>query len=169
MNNNWSSNNRILTKETDLIIFETHVRVSKWIRHQISQVAQMSLFLERSTVVFTERIVMRSCSCASFCQVSEFVNMNSVLTVWIKALNWTCNLDWSCGILLTERNYTPSFWVVRVQNANGISDGLWSLRLIHEIRNWAGCASKSQTEFSQHYQKKFIKGLIIIIVSLNLI
>lgn len=150
MYNNWPSNNRMLPEKTYLIIFKAHVRVTKWIRNQISQIALMSLFLERSTVVFTKRIKMRSSCGTSFCQVSKFMNVNSVLTVWIKALYWTCNLDWSCSILLTERNDTPNLWAVWVQYTDGISGGLRGFRFIHKVRNWACRASESQAKFSQH-------------------
>lgn len=86
MDNHGSSDNRILPKEAHLIILKTHVRVSKWIRNQISQITQMPLFLEWSTVSFTERIVMGSSSNASVSQVTEFVNMNTVFAVWVQAL-----------------------------------------------------------------------------------
>lgn len=161
MHYNWSSYHWMLPEKTQLIILKAHVRVSKWVGNQISQVAQMSLFLERSAMVFTQWVVMRSSCDTSFSQVSEFVNVNSVFTVWIKALDWACNFDWGCRILLTERNDTSDFWAVRVQYADGISGGLWSFRLVHKIWNWAGGTSKGQTEFSQHCQRVFYKmGLI---------
>ncbi len=148
MNDNWSPNNWMLSEKTYLIVLETHVRVSEWVRNQISQIPQMSLLLERSTMSFAERIVMRPRGNTSVCQVSKFMNVNSVFTVWTETLDWTCDLDGSCCILLAERNDTPNFRVVWVQYANGISCGLWSLWFVHEVGNWACGASKGRTEFS---------------------
>ncbi len=65
MNNNWASNYRMLSKERDNVILEAHVRVSKRIRNQISEISNMSLFLERSTMVFSERIEMSASSGAA--------------------------------------------------------------------------------------------------------
>ena len=150
MDNHWSSDNWILSEKTDLIVLEAHVRVSKWIRNQISQVTQMSLFLERSAMSFTERIVMRSSCGTSVSQVSKFMNMDSVFAVRTKAFDWAGDFNGSCGVFLTEGNDTSDFWVVRVQDADGISGGLWRFGFVHEIGNRGGGAGQSQTEFSQH-------------------
>jgi hypothetical protein len=47
----------------------------------------MSFLLERSTMVFRQRIEVRSCSGTALGQITEFVNMDTVLTVWVKALD----------------------------------------------------------------------------------
>lgn len=121
----------------------------------------MPLFLEWSTMSFIERIVVGPGCDTSISQVSEFMDMNTVFTVWTKALNRTCNFNGSCCVILTERNDTSNFWVVWVQYANSIPCGLWCLWFVHEVWNWSGGTGKSQTEFSQHSIFDYVYKMVL--------
>jgi len=79
------------------------------------------------------------------------MNVDSMFTVRIKALEWAGDFDRSCCILLAEGNDSTNIGVVGVQDADGISCGFGCFRFVHKVWYGRGCTGKGQSEFSEHF------------------
>lgn len=61
------------------MIGKAHVSYSLTISLQITQISCMSVAIISSTVCLTVRIVMWPSTLAALCQITEFVNVNSMI------------------------------------------------------------------------------------------
>jgi hypothetical protein len=61
------------------MVGKAHVGYSLTIGHQITQVSSMPVAIIASTVCLAIRIVMRSCTLASLCQITELVNVDTMI------------------------------------------------------------------------------------------
>lgn len=114
MNHHRTPNNRVLPVKRNQLVSKAQVRIAKRVSHQVAQVPDVSLLRKRTAMLLVIRVEMGSSSCAPLSQISELVDVNTVFSVRIEALNGKCYFGRGVDAVLTKRCYSSHIRLVRV-------------------------------------------------------
>ena len=110
---------------------EAHVRASKGIGLQVSEVSSMRLLAQGTTVAFVLGVEMLT---IVGCWIAVLVYMNAVFAIRVQTLDWAYNLDWRLNGILAEGGKTHYRRPQRVKDANGVSPCIDFLRPVEQER-----------------------------------
>lgn len=71
------------------------------------------------------RVVVGSCSCTAFSEVSKLVNVNSVLLVGIETFDRACDFRGRVDGILTEGGEASDVGIIGIEDADGMPFGVW--------------------------------------------
>ena len=78
MNHNGAANDRMRTVQSQQSVFDIKSGDASLVCYQITQIAQVSLFVVRPAVCLIERIKVWTRAYATVCQIAELMNMHGM-------------------------------------------------------------------------------------------
>lgn len=72
------------------------------------------------------RVEMRACSCTAFGEISEFVDVNAMFSIRIESSGKAGDFSGKRDVLLAEGHDASNVRVAWIQDADGVTAGVWS-------------------------------------------
>lgn len=91
------------------------------VAHYVSQVSDMTVFTDETTVGFIERIVMGSVTCTAVGEITIGVNVNPMASQWLQTSNSRDEVHEGTFAFLLESNHSGDCRVVWVEDAERIT------------------------------------------------